>query len=123
MAVVKTPVEVRFRDLKTALVGARYHKGAYEVLRQMKRSDTLTPRREPDNSHDDKAVALYVGTQHMGYVPRDQSPMVYRALEEGRRVTVMLDCVEAHLHGAPAIIVRMDLDVVEGEADGWDFLD
>lgn len=106
-------------QLRTALVGSRYHKGAYDRLRVLKRGAELTPVAEPENPHDPEAVAVYHGGQHMGYVPRDQAPLVARALAEGRVVSVTLACDEAHLMGAPSIVVAIG-GVKEGE---WDFLD
>lgn len=51
---------------------------------------------EPDNPHDQKAVAVYLGAGKIGYVPRQQAPAVQRLVQEGA-----LEAVVERVNGQP----------------------
>lgn len=68
---VSAPALLRRRVLlqETALAGFQYHAGD-ECWDQMRVGDALRLSREPSNSHDAKAIAVYWEDQKLGYLPR-----------------------------------------------------
>ncbi len=72
----------------TAIVGSRFHKGADEQLAAMDRSSefAISLVREPGNSHDKNAVAVYSAGVHLGYVPRQDAAVVAQVMDAGIRV-------------------------------------
>jgi hypothetical protein len=51
---------------------------------------------EPDNPHDQGAVAVYLGAAKIGYIPRQQAPAVQRLVEEGA-----IEAVVERVNGQP----------------------
>lgn len=51
---------------------------------------------EPNNPHDQKAVAVYLGAAKIGYIPRQQAPAVQRLVQEGA-----IEAVVERVNGQP----------------------
>lgn len=85
-----------FPELSIACVGARYanprRKGQPTGSREMEimfagRGDPVELRPEPENKHDQNAIAVYSteGVQ-MGYISADRTVIIHRARQEAREV-------------------------------------
>jgi hypothetical protein len=46
-----------------------------------------TFEREPDNEHDENAVAVYFEDEHIGYISRNNNEAVAQALDLGAEIT------------------------------------
>ena len=73
--------------ITTYIAGVRFRPGAAQRLRDIKAGTTLGLQREPGNKHDAFAVKVVSNGQHLGYVPRDYSMKVARAIDFGARVS------------------------------------
>jgi hypothetical protein len=60
--------------------GFRFHKGP-ELLEQITVGQMLELQREPENEHDDCAIALYMGKQKLGYIPREENEILSRLMD------------------------------------------
>jgi len=71
------------------LAGFQYHAGK-TLWPQMQVGDALTLIREPDNSHDAKAVRVEWQGRKIGYVPRRENADVARLLDRGQALTARI---------------------------------
>lgn len=53
-----------------SIVGSNFAPGATVALKRMQGGEELKLVREPDNKHDKNAIAVYCGTQRLGFVPK-----------------------------------------------------
>ena len=67
------------------LAGFQYHEGR-TLWPQMHVGDALTLIREPDNSHDARAVRVEWQGHMIGYVPRRENADVARLLDRGQKL-------------------------------------
>jgi hypothetical protein len=65
------------------LAGFQYHAGR-TLWPQLRVGDALTLVREPDNSHDARAVRVEWRGHMIGYVPRRENAGVARLLDQGQ---------------------------------------
>jgi HIRAN domain len=80
---------------RTIIVGTKFRgKAAVVALGQLRQGDALELRREPDNPHDSNAIAVYHGSDHLGYVPRTETPGIAAAIDAGTLLSTSLE-VEA----------------------------
>jgi len=71
------------------LAGFQYHAGK-ALWPQMQVGDSLTLVREPDNSHDAKAVRVEWRGHKIGYVPRRENADVARFMDGGEVLTARI---------------------------------
>ena len=71
------------------LAGFQYHAGK-TLWPQMQVGDALTLVREPDNSHDARAVRVEWKGHKIGYVPRRENADVARLLDRGQPLTARI---------------------------------
>lgn len=73
------------------IVGMRYYDGSHEYIEEATERLGCWQRlflvRDVDNRHDKNAVMLHSGGQRLGYVVRDQTETVARALDDLRAQT------------------------------------
>ncbi len=62
--------------------GLRYY-DAIMVWEQLKIGTRLRLEQEPNNPHDEWAVAIYLGEYHLGYIPRRSNGFIARLLRQG----------------------------------------
>jgi len=67
---------------KSPLAGFQYYEGE-KVWDRMRPRDPLALIREPDNTYDRQAVAVYWRGNKLGYVPRDENAAVAQMLDRG----------------------------------------
>lgn len=90
---------MHFEELSIACVGARYdnprRKGQPTGSREMEivfaaRGDRVELRPEPENKHDQNAIAVYSkeGVQ-MGYVSAERTVIIHRAWQDARDVVAL----------------------------------
>lgn len=71
-------------QMVTVMVGASFHPGAREAIKDLSKGEILTLRRERDNPHDRNAVAvLDCCGQMLGYIPRSDAPAIAKVLDSG----------------------------------------
>lgn len=62
------------------VAGFRHYKGM-EILPHMEVNDLLELKREPDNEHDESAVALYWQQEKIGFIPAEFNEMLAKLLD------------------------------------------
>jgi len=72
------------------LAGFQYHAGK-KLWPQMQVGDTLTLVREPDNTHDAKAVRVEWQGHKLGYVPRRENVDVARFMDGGQTLVARIN--------------------------------
>jgi len=68
--------------LQANVAGFRYYRGE-KVWQHIHPSDPVTLKREPQNPHDRKAVALYWRNEKLGYIPRTDNSVIANLLDQG----------------------------------------
>jgi hypothetical protein len=68
--------------LQSFIRGFRFYEGP-ELLQAMKEGDMLELVREPNNPHDNCAVALHFNQHKLGYLPREDNEILSRLLDAG----------------------------------------
>lgn len=73
--------------------------------------DTLTLRKEPENSFNGSAVAIYKGPQKVGYVPDGSSRLITRLIDQGvaLRVHVAISSEDEPEPQAPHLVIFGDI--------------
>jgi hypothetical protein len=62
--------------------GFRFYKGP-SLLQEMKEGALLELVREPDNEHDDCAIALHFNNEKIGYIPAEDNATLSRLMDAG----------------------------------------
>ena len=76
------------------VVGAFYRGAeAVEATAALQPGDTLSVKREPENEYDQNAVAVYLGSIHIGYIERGQAAWLSPWLDQD----VSYNCVVQEL--------------------------
>lgn len=91
------------------LAGFQYYAGP--LLRgAFSSGQPLTLQREPQNSHDKRAVAVYWQGQKLGYVPRRENRVVSKMMDRGERLEAKIAGLGAGDN--PWQAVAFDVEVV-----------
>jgi HIRAN domain len=77
------------------VAGFQFHEGK-RVWDQLKVGDALTLVREPDNSHDTRAVRVEWNGHMLGYVPRAENDAVARQLDRGNKLEARIVRLTKH---------------------------
>ena len=93
---------VRVLVQSSPLAGFRYHEAAdlWDVLRV---GDALELRREADNAHDPRAVAVWWRGRKLGYVPRRDNGALAWGLDRGERLSARISRLTEHPNPARRI--------------------
>jgi len=93
---------VRVLVQSSPLAGFRYHEAAdlWELLRV---GDALELRREADNTHDARAVAVWWRGRKLGYVPRRENGALAWGLDRGERLGARIIRLTEHPNPAKRI--------------------
>jgi hypothetical protein len=70
------------RVQESTIAGFQYYRGE-QVWERLRIDDPLTLIREPDNPHDNHAVAVYWSHYKLGYLPRRENHTTARMLDSG----------------------------------------
>lgn len=76
---------LRVQVQRCPLAGFQYHEGM-ALWAELRVGDALTLVREPDNSHDGRAIAVLWRGHKLGYLPRAVNDAAARALDQGHRL-------------------------------------
>ena len=69
-------------SIRYSIVGTHFRgKDAEVALKQLKVGDAVMLVREAGNKFDANAVAIYVGEQHIGYIPKGKNAEIARRLD------------------------------------------
>ena len=77
------------------IAGFQFHEGK-QLWDQLKVGDALTLVREPDNSHDARAVRVEWNGHMLGYVPRAENDAVARQLDRGNKLEARIVRLTKH---------------------------
>ncbi len=101
----------KFR-LETTIAGSRFISGCAAALSRLNKGDEVRVIRDHHNRHDDKAVAVYGGIFHIGYVPRAVNGPLADLLDGGGsvRATVSVDPIiyGDSIKSPPKILIEED---------------
>lgn len=76
------------------VAGLKYHEGQGLVPR-LRAGQQLTLRREPQNPHDPKAIAVFAASGHkLGYLPRRLNEIPANLMDSGRPVIARVNEVD-----------------------------
>jgi hypothetical protein len=71
------------------IAGYRYYDGE-KVEDWLMEGNVVTFKREPDCAHDPLAVEIYTGGKKLGYIPRKDSAVVSRLMDQGVAIKGMI---------------------------------
>lgn len=77
---------------RAPLAGYRYH-AAPELWSRLKTGDLLELRREPENPHDQRAIAVYWRGSKLGYLPRAENDTVSEAMDRGEKTQARISAM------------------------------
>jgi hypothetical protein len=92
------------------IAGFQYHDGP-EIVGELEPGLTLVLIREPENPHDHRAVALYYGSNHLGYVPRQRNRAIAALLDQGALLRAWVSQVDPGADPWNALEVRVCVTV------------
>lgn len=70
----------KFYLLQCFVAGFRFYKGM-ELLNEMHEGDLLELKREPQNEHDECAIALFWNNEKIGFIPASENEVLSRLLD------------------------------------------
>lgn len=70
---------------ESSVAGFQFHRGD-KVWPSLSVGASLALMREPNNSHDANAVAVYYQNHKLGYVPRGENSAIAQMLDRGERL-------------------------------------
>jgi hypothetical protein len=105
-AIFSHAADVRILVQSSPLAGFQYHAGG-EHWSQLAVGDTLQLVREPDNSHDPKAVRVEWRGKMLGYLPRKENRAVAAAMDEGERVDARISRLREHRNPWQRVVIEV----------------
>ncbi len=104
------PKEKRILVLKTGIAGMQYYIGSEE---ERKAIDEITPGtelilyREPDNVHDELAIAVYLTeNDKLGFITRFKNETIARLMDAGKKFVAVVDDPETDQEAAEIVNKR-----------------
>jgi hypothetical protein len=81
--------------LETHVAGLRYYQ-IKSLGSPLQIADRLQLRREPSNSHDELAIAVFTCTDHkLGYIPRHRNPILARLMDAGKSLVAQVASIQS----------------------------
>ena len=74
------------------VAGFQYHEGP-AIIDRLRPGQRLSLRREPDNPHDRRAIAVYAGNRRIGYIPRAINTIPADMLDQGQPLVAVVRTV------------------------------
>jgi len=116
------------QNFPTYVVGANFRPSeARALIKRLAIGDSLYLKREPGNPYDSNAVMVFAQDEnedrvHIGYVPKDDNPVIAQMLDEELEPTVEITSFAGTLK--PAILIQFSeesaSDSEEASADVGD---
>jgi hypothetical protein len=72
------------------IAGFQYYQGEF-FWKELSVGDPLQLSREPDNPHDENAVAIYWEGIKLGYLPRVENIAVARMMDKGQSINALIE--------------------------------
>jgi hypothetical protein len=92
------------------LAGFQYHEG--EALWPLLRTGSpLQLRRESDNPHDSRAVAVLFMDRRIGYIPRSENTAISQLMDRGERLSASIAALEQSANPWRRVRVAVELTV------------
>lgn len=98
------------RTFTASIVGMKYHPVDFDV-NQMALIEEIELCPEPENPHDENAVAVYILSQHIGYIDKKSAKWVSRLIQEGDDYFV--EAIESDDSSTIKIKITMNFDAVK----------
>lgn len=98
--------KTRLRLHDSHIAGTAYY-DFERVAGQLRAGDALTPRREPDNPYDPRAVELYWKGVKLGYLPRLDNAAVAGLMDRGYAIQITLARKGTALADFPGIRIHV----------------
>lgn len=99
------PKEKQILVLKTGLAGAQFHiesEEEREALNNITPGTELLLYREPDNAHDEWAIAVYLTEDDLlGYISRFKNETIARLMDAGKKFIAIVDEPEVEIKPLP----------------------
>jgi hypothetical protein len=93
---VATPFVQTIALLQCEIAGTGHHSDDTTAAR-LAQTPILALIREPANPHDPDAIAVVMGGQKIGYIPRQHNPVLARLLDAGKCLRARVDGpIDAH---------------------------
>jgi hypothetical protein len=93
-----------------SLAGFTYYEGI-DVFQELNVGSYLIMKAEPENKYDPCAVALYYRNKKLGFVPREENPMIFKFLQLGYadlfEVRINRISPESHPEKQIGVVVRI----------------
>ncbi len=75
------------------VAGFQFHEGP-AIIDRLRPGLALDLRREPDNPHDRRAIAVYAGPNHIGYIPRAINTIPAEMMDQGQLLAATVRAVD-----------------------------
>ena len=86
---------------KTVSIVGQKFRGLDPYLPGIETGTSLTLVREPDNPHDKNAVAVWIGKDHVGYLPYKDNPPIAAYMDSTARTDDASNTMTAVLRRSP----------------------
>jgi HIRAN domain len=86
---------------KTCSIVGQKFRGLDPYLPGIESGTTITLVREPDNPHDKNAVAVWIGTTHVGYLPSKDNPPIAAYMDSKARTDDASNTMTATFRRSP----------------------
>lgn len=80
--------------LDIIVAGTSYCKKIDDIYPKLEKGVVLRMQRHPKNIHDKNAIALYLGNDQVGWVPRDLNLVISRLMDAGKAFFCRIEKVD-----------------------------
>lgn len=103
--------------LDTMIAGWQYHRGD-RIWHSLKNHAPLTLCREPQNSHDEMAVAVYAAGVKLGYVPRANNSVIAHMMDQRVRLHASVLWKNANAQPWERLAMRITMEAPRDDKSG-----
>ena len=79
-------------------------------MEKLYENQTILAIRERDNAYDKNAIALYAGTNKIGFIPRNTAEKLAPKVDNGKRMSVKVKSVSGVESMYPEVMVEINME-------------
>lgn len=69
-----------------SIVGTSFIPGSWALVERLRPNQPVSLLRQPTNKHDANAIGIFIGNQHVGYIPRGFAAELAPLMDAGQSV-------------------------------------
>lgn len=80
-----------------------------ELIKKLVVGQHLQLYRDLDNKYDDNAIAVYCGTDHLGFINKNMSPKLIDCMKQGKDIFVVVEAITGMKYGTYGVNIKIEI--------------